>query len=662
MVFSGLLSSADRPVPQRWKSSPASSSEAAADGLGSPYISHEAQLSSVPPPRPDLRELNNSLEALAAVFPDIQLEVFRELLSHFDGQSRLELVADALLKNRVGWVKGRWRSLDQQQKPSPAAAADGGLPPGEGFRSPDYIKAVRSLAWQEFKGLSRSTVDAVLAESNHSYLDARRTLVALSSKSWRFAISSLFLRRRPVVSSEAEGHPLVSWRPSGHGSLVPAIRSTGNPELDRELYEALIRPLQRRDQETREAADHQLAVLLNQEEAEAAGAVYECACCFSTLPFDDFTHCSRQGHMVCFRCVHHSLKEALFGQAWRGSIDTEKGTLRCLAVVGGGDGCPGHLPSDQLQRALSLVPDGSGPDLALRLDQRLAEHSLAAAKLPLVHCPFCSYAEVDEVYLPSSESRLRLQLGGLCGLLLVLGCLVAALLLLPLGLLSSLACLAAGSGGGRPWAWAGREWQQALGRLRRRRRGLRFACGGARCQRVSCLACHKPWTDIHVCHESSLVALRTQVETAMSMAVKRVCPRCKTSFVKHAGCNKLTCPCGYRMCYVCRADLSIEGYRHFCDHFRPDGDPRPCRDCDRCNLWQSEDLDQVLRQARLEAERHWRQAEQRDLSAPERAYLETGIAASRPGASPVLARLVAALDRRPTVASLLDAILDSALS
>lgn len=110
------------------------------------------------------------------------------------------------------------------------------------------------------------------------------------------------------------------------------------------------------------------------------------------------------------------------------------------------------------------------------------------------------------------------------------------------------------------------------------------------------------------------------------MAIKRVCPRCNTSFVKNAGCNKLTCPCGYKMCYVCRADLSNEGYRHFCEHFRPDGDPSPCTQCDRCNLWESEDVDLVLKEAREVAERNWKETEQRDLSGAEKAYLETGVA------------------------------------
>src|SRR5688572_1685289 len=134
MVFPGLLTSADRSSSSRSKSS-------AEIDFQTDFISDEAQLPCVPPERPDLRELNNSLDALSAVFPDIQIEVFRELLSHFDGESRLALVADALLKNRVGWVQGRWKGLDAQGP---------GVSRGDAFRSKEYKQAVASLAWREF--------------------------------------------------------------------------------------------------------------------------------------------------------------------------------------------------------------------------------------------------------------------------------------------------------------------------------------------------------------------------------------------------------------------------------------------------------------------------------------------------------------------------------
>ncbi|KAL7919719.1 hypothetical protein ACQKWADRAFT_187985 [Trichoderma austrokoningii] len=662
MPLPALLSSNDRSTYSLASSSLSKArSVPAVDGDIPPeYIHDEAQLPCIPPERPDLRELNCCLEALAAVFPDIQIEVFRELLGNFDGESRLALVADGLLKNRATWVKGRWKVGDNSSIITQRGDGDGDgdvvkqlVPRAEIFRSDAYKNAVRTLAWQEFKGLSKSTINAVLAESNYSYLAARRTLVTLSSKSWRFTFSSFILRRKPVATGEADNHPLVRWRTTGHGSSsIPTIRSTGNAELDRELYDALVRPLKEKDRQDRIAKDRATAMRLNNDEAEEAGAVHECMCCFTTAPFEEFTHCNRDAHMICFRCVQLSLKEAVFGQGWQSSIIPETGTLRCMAV--GRDQCSGYISSEHMCRA--MLEEKKGAEILHQLDQRLAEHALIAARLSLVHCPFCSYAEIDDIYMPSKRARMRVRIAGILHLLFLFLCFSGVVLLLPLAVLSFVAVLAFTS-----WGPLGMristEWRHAMGRHSRRRRGLQFACQNPKCGRVSCLSCCKVWTDIHVCNESSLVALRTQVEQAMSMAIKRVCPRCNTSFVKNAGCNKLTCPCGYKMCYVCRADLTEEGYRHFCDHFRPDGDPRPCLECDRCNLWESEDVDQVLHEAREEAERKWKDAEQRDLSAPEKAFLETGIAARLSSIGSI--EEILAAGRMPSLGEVLDVVVET---
>jgi hypothetical protein len=145
------------------------------------------------------------------------------------------------------------------------------------------------------------------------------------------------------------------------------------------------------------------------------------------------------------------------------------------------------------------------------------------------------------------------------------------------------------------------------------------------------------------------------------MAIKRVCPRCNTSFVKTAGCNKLTCPCGYKMCYVCRKDIGggegpDAGYRHFCDHFRPEGDPKPCVQCNKCNLWESENTELVLKLAKEEAEQKWREMEKRDLSAAERAYLETGVAVQRGGRGLETTML---RGRFPTIPELFDLLVEN---
>jgi hypothetical protein len=638
------------------------------DDMPTEYIFSEDDLPPLQAPSPDLRELNHSLEALAAVFPNVQPEVFREMLSSFDGESRLALVADALLKNHVFWVKGRWRVMNSEgptQRASAMGARPGmeqtALPSTDVFRSEEYKDAVKSLAAQEFKGLSRSTINAVLAESNFTYLEARRTLIHLSSKSWRFAVSSLFTRRKAVSTAEAEKHPLIAWRSAGGAAVVPCIKQTGNASLDRELFAQLVLPLLRRAKEAQEQADHAFAVSLNNQEAEDEDASYECACCFTNAPFEEFTSCNGDTHLVCFRCVQHSISEAVFGQGWQRSIHTETGTLRCPAVAR--VDCTGKIASDLIRQAVNAMEDSKGTELLRKFDERLADASLVTSKLPLIRCPFCDYAEVDEIYTPLGEERLRVHVHNVYNGIFLLLCVGAVPFLLPLILLSAFVTVLLSSQR-TVGDYLTAQFQLALSRARRRRRGLKFSCQSPRCGATSCMSCQKAWVDIHVCHESTLVALRTQVEQAMSMAIKRVCPRCNTSFVKTAGCNKLTCPCGYKMCYVCRRDIGGTGdgpdvgYRHFCEHFRPDGDPASrCTQCSKCNLWEAEDEDAVLRQAREEAESKWEKEEKRGLSDAEKAFLESGIAATSPKKRNKLKGL--SMKTWPTVADCCDFIVEN---
>jgi E3 ubiquitin-protein ligase RNF216 len=55
---------------------------------------------------------------------------------------------------------------------------------------------------------------------------------------------------------------------------------------------------------------------------------------------------------------------------------------------------------------------------------------------------------------------------------------------------------------------------------------------------------------------------RLAVEEAITAAKIRRCPSCKKGFIKESGCNKITCGCGNKICYLCQE--SITGYEHFC--------------------------------------------------------------------------------------------------
>lgn len=87
------------------------------------------------------------------------------------------------------------------------------------------------------------------------------------------------------------------------------------------------------------------------------------------------------------------------------------------------------------------------------------------------------------------------------------------------------------------------------------------------CRKDTCRECGE---EAHIplkCNEvekKGATAKRLQVEEALSDTRIRKCPKCRTPFFKVDGCNKMTCPCGVNICYLCRKDITKDGYRHFC--------------------------------------------------------------------------------------------------
>ncbi|KAL8734105.1 MAG: hypothetical protein Q9181_003314 [Wetmoreana brouardii] len=551
-----------------------------------------------------LAELNAELEILVKVFPNVLPEVFREMLLRFDGESRLELVVNQLLKYEALWVKGRWRPQSEDADASDAKSLPD-LPETDLFRRNSYKWAVKAALIQEFKSLSKSTVKAVLAEQNHSYHLARPVLQDIASKSWRHSISKFFTKWSKRGNDGAEKQSLIRWTKSADGTRVPILKATGDPELDHELHQTVLAPIYAQVKVQQEANDWDLAIQINQEEAENGDALFECACCYSATTFERIATCSASTHIICFSCIFRSVSEALFGQSWARGVDHDRGLLRCVAPAAH-DGCEGCIPQNATQRAVCQSKGGS--QLWLRLQSRLAEEALAKAQLPLVRCPLCSYAEVTDLYLPPGSLRYRLNMKQP---LRTLGCLFLGLGLTPFLCASLLLNRLIFEFGTTPSPLS--IVQTSISRLVNTSQSpTRFQCRSPTCSALTCMTCSKPWRDPHTCFESAAIELRTTIEAARTAALKRTCPKCNLAFIKDSGCNKLTCMCGYTMCYVCRQALGPseggEGYAHFCQHFRLYGGR--CEECEKCDLYRDEDKDEVVRTAGMEAEREWREKQE----------------------------------------------------
>lgn len=556
------------------------------------------------------RERNKALLTLIRVFPDIKAEVHRELLTRFDGDSWLEICTEQLLRHRDEWVKGRLKV--------PPLEPTEALPTEEHFRPEAYKNATKAALVNEFKSLSKSTVDAVLAEENFSYTRARPKLKDLSRKTWRATLNNLNIFRKRKETDDPPSFLIVQDPTTD----LPSLKDTNCDELNTELRDLYISPTLEKRRQDQKASDQAYADKVNQEEAEEADALCECQVCYNDAPFENVSHCSDDGHVVCFDCIRRTLQEALFGQGWGKSIDTERGTLKCIAPLANGT-CEGFLPIDVTKRAIKSTK--SGNETYRKFEDQLASRSLTKSQIQLIHCPFCPYAEADS-NVPNHNGPIPWHINSSCPFLL-------AIILLPL-LLSYLLLATLFSLLPNPAPKESTLFHASLHRLlhhaRTRHSSPLFTCLSPTCSRRSCLKCQQPWHDPHACHSAPLLqSLHTTVEAARTAALKRTCPRCGLSFIKASGCNKLTCVCGYAMCYLCRKALvnpspyppriiggrrgadgggENEGYRHFCEHFRP-VPGRACTQCTKCDLYRVGDEEAAVREAGERAEKEWRERE-----------------------------------------------------
>jgi hypothetical protein len=553
-----------------------------------------------------LNDLNHTLQLLASLFPHIMPVVFREMLIRFEGESSLYLVTDQLLNYPDKWVQARW-NISVQQTGFLQQDHELCVPIEEQFRRSDYKKAARIALYQEFRSVRQSTIDMVTAEKNYSYTRARPILQGIGAQSWRQRFKLFFSKRTRPAKDKLEEHYMLEWFISldALDHLKPRLKKTGNFELDHELNKNVLGPLLEREKARQVWSDWALAMKTNTEEARNANALYECECCFHDASFEQIAICTSIGHITCHGCLSRAVSEALYGQNWWAIVDFERGLIKCLASSSG-PGCSGFIPHNTTQRA---IIQGLGINQWRLLELNIAKEALANSHISLIRCPFCSYAEINDPPVTIEISRFRLKTSHAIQSILL--CLLA-FIVLPILEVMVLCCRIFKQ---RTAPHITRIIFTSVFNLYiSKHLPRRFLCRSPLCALPSCISCCKIWCDPHICYESAALSLRTTIESARTGALKRTCPQCALGFIKESGCNKLTCRCGYTMCYICRQTLGRfsggEAYNHFCQHFRPAGGK--CRECTRCDMYQVDDEETLVNKAGENAEREWRKREGMD--------------------------------------------------
>ncbi|CAG8522921.1 6090_t:CDS:2 [Funneliformis mosseae] len=504
---------------------------------------------------------NAFLLQINELFPECDVGFLRDKLCNVN-HSHLQQIIEQLLNMERTADKGGY-----PRRMNPFT-----IEPWELIRSPSYRKAVRYKLYNDFPDTWRSTIKAVLAENNFDYKKSLEKLKELATNNWWNSLFSVFRRK---LYKEVE-----------------------NIELMEEIQKLYAIKL-----EEQSKADYEIAKQVNFTEYTKNEQLITCGCCYGDYPFEDLT-CCNEGHLFCKDCINHLVQEGLFGQ---GSLRGKQ--IKCIEP----SGCDGYFTDDQLNATLS-------PDIFKNYLDSLIEHSLKQSNLSLVQCPFCTYCEADDddlitfkqLKVPKSLILLASLPIAVLPLFTSVEIILSALNVVAIFILPQIVLGMMGVYPLKTWI---DEFDNIVKRVKRRRRGNIFKCQNPVCGKVSCLLCNKECRPFHKCYEQEQDSLRLFVEKAMAEAVKRTCPKCHVSFTKADGCNKMTCRCGYVMCYLCRKDLRQESYAHFCDHFRPIPGQK-CKKCNKCDLYKTEDEEKVIREAATKARNEFLKShpEARDVS------------------------------------------------
>jgi len=258
--------------------------------------------------------------------------------------------------------------------------------------------------------------------------------------------------------------------------------------------------------------DNKVAKTLNEEEHASYNALIECQCCFGDYAWEEIV-CCQDGHFICHTCVASSVKEGLYGQGKHFRLDLC--TIACLSSTAN-PACQSYITNELLKQAL---PN----DIIQSLDNKAAQESLTQSGLMLLRCPFCPYAEVDEVR-PYKIKKLYALLFAFITLLFIL---VLPVLFLPFLCFVALARSSSSQSliqfPSRTQRWTHQFLDTRMKRIQHKSRGQMFRCHNKSqgCGKSSCTNCLQEWKPFHKCFEKEEDGYRIYVEKAMAEAVKR---------------------------------------------------------------------------------------------------------------------------------------------
>lgn len=233
-----------------------------------------------------------------------------------------------------------------------------------------------------------------------------------------------------------------------------------------------------------------------------------------------------EGHFFCHGCLVRSVQEGLYGQGR--SLIPEKASVQCISA-GATPACVAAVPLEVLTKALPA-------DLLYAMEEKIASDGLERSGLVLARCPFCSYAEVDEVEAVRFSQPAQLSFYFLLTLLAgfsLANYTTTTINTAIIGLSSWFLLRATLLKEWRPriaiynlFAHLNNETRlvKAIRKLQLRRRGTLFRCKSEQCKRESCIECTKEWSPFHKCFEKEEDNVRIFVEKAMANAVKRTVP------------------------------------------------------------------------------------------------------------------------------------------